>query len=256
MSSGKLPASVQFNIDPNWKVILLCVLTLPLLISLGFWQLDRAEQKRERQLELERAQAQAPAPLSSENIDALSLYRRVLVEGSYLAERNWLVDNKLRNGRVGYEVITAFELSTGGTLLVNRGWVEAGVNRSERPDPAVPRGAVTLFAQLLSPSDHPLLDGTSTDERWPKVILAIDPEPMTEHLGRSLPERYVRLDQGSPGALMTDWPELEVGSATHMGYAFQWFAMSVALVIWFVFANSNLWAWWRGRSTRASADQA
>lgn len=226
----------------------MCLLTLPVLLVLGFWQLDRAEEKRQRQAALEQAQAQAPVALSADNAQDLAVYRRVLVEGRYLSERNWLLDNQQRNGQVGYDVITPFELEDGTTLLVNRGWVAGGDSRAERPDPPAPATNVTLFAQWLSPSEHPLLDGESDDAGWPKVILAIDPKPMAVHLGRPLLNQYARLDEGSPGALLIDWPELEVSAAKHLGYAFQWFAMAFAVVVWFLFANSNLWSWWRSRS--------
>lgn len=247
MSSDPTPTPPQFTIDPNWKVILLCLVTLPILISLGFWQLDRALQKEERQAQLERVQSGSPEPLRPQNAAQLPDYQRVLIRGRYIEERNWLLDNRHRGGHVGYEVVSAFAIKGGGTVLVNRGWVPAGRDRSERPDPEVPPGELTLFAQLMSPSDHPLLDGQSQDAGWPKVILALEPEVMSEQVGRPALARYARLDDGSPGALNTHWPELEVNSTTHRGYAFQWFAMSVALVLWCVFANSNLWAWWHGR---------
>lgn len=250
MSSDQFPTSTQFTIDPNWKVILLCLLTLPVLMSLGFWQLDRAGDKQQQQAELERLQTQAPTELTEARAQELAPFRRVLARGRYLADHNWLLDNQHRSGQVGYEVITPFALEDGGVLLVNRGWVPGGATRSDRPNPEAAEGEVTLFAQWLAPSDHPLLDGESADRGWPKVILAIDPSVMEQHLGRSVLPFYARLDEGSPGALVTDWPELEVSSATHMGYAFQWFAMSVALVLWGLFANTNLWAWLRARRLR------
>jgi len=250
VSSDQFPTSPQFTIDPNWKVILLCLVTLPLLMSLGFWQLDRAEEKRQQQAALEQAQAQPPTELTQTNARDTAAYRRILVRGRYLSDYNWLLDNQHRSGRVGYDVITPFELEEGGVLLVNRGWVAAGTTRRDRPDPRAPEGEVTLFAQWLTPSDHPLLDGESGDLDWPKVVLAIDPTVMEQHLGRELLPRYARLDDGSPGALTTDWPDLEVSSATHMGYAFQWFTMSLALVLWGLFANTNLWVWLRTRRRR------
>lgn len=251
MSSDQFPTKTQFTIDPNWKVILLCVLTLPLLMSLGFWQLDRAGEKQQQQSDLERVQAQPPRELTEANAGALEPFRRILARGRYLTDYNWLLDNQHRSGQVGYDVITPFALDEGGVLLVNRGWVRAGATRRDRPNPEAPEGDVTLFAQWLAPSEHPLLDGESGDPGWPKVVLAIDPDIMEQHLGQDLLNDYVRLDEGSPGALTTDWPELEVSSATHMGYAFQWFTMSLALVLWGLFANTNLWAWLKARRRRS-----
>lgn len=245
MNSHKPPAEAQFNIAFNWKVTLLCLLTLPVLLALGFWQLDRAEQKREQQATLEQTRARAPAPLNEDTAGALRPHRRLILSGHYLENRNWLLDNRHRDGRVGYEVVTPFVLAGGGTVLVNRGWTPAGSTRAELPDPEVPAGEVTLFAEWIEPSEHPLLDGDSADTGWPKVVLTVEPAAMAEQLGQPLMGHYARLEAGSDGALLTDWPQTQVSAAKHTAYAVQWFAMAAALVLWFVLANTNLWARWR-----------
>lgn len=247
MSVHKSPAEAQFTIALNWKVTLLCLLTLPVLLTLGFWQLDRAEQKQQQQARLTETLARSPAQLTQNNASGLREHRRLILSGRYLQERNWLLDNRHRDGQVGYEVVTPFELEDGAVVLVNRGWVPAGARRAERPDPEAPEGAVTLFAEWIEPSDHPLLDGQNTEEGWPKVILAIEPEAMEPQLGQPLMERYARLEAGSRGALATAWPDTEVSAAKHTAYAVQWFAMALALVFWFILANTNLWALWRRR---------
>ena len=77
--------------------------------------------------------------------------------------------------------------------------------------------------------------------------MAIDVEDMNAQLQKDLLPRYVRLDEGSPGAFVTGWQAVNMTPEKHIGYAFQWFAMAFALVIWFVFANSNLVEYWRSR---------
>jgi len=238
---------LQFNITPNWKVSLLCLVTLPILLSLGFWQLDRAEQKRERQQRLERIASAPPVPLTRVRAANLPDGRRLLLRGHYLRSYNWLLDNRQRQGRVGYEVITPFELEDGALVLVNRGWVPADANRDERPDPSAPAGEHTLFGHLLSPSEHPLLEEVEVAKGWPIRRVALAPEPMAGQLGKPLLARYVRLDDTSPGALVTDWPDTESSAAKHLGYAVQWFAMALALVIWCLFANTRFRYWWRQR---------
>ncbi|WP_341936756.1 SURF1 family protein [Marinimicrobium sp. C2-29] len=247
MSVQKSPAEAQFTIALNWKVTLLCLLTLPVLLTLGFWQLDRAEQKQQQQAQLTETLALPPARLTQDNASGLREYRRLILSGRYLRDRNWLLDNRHRDGQVGYEVVTPFELEGGAVVLVNRGWVPAPARRTERPDPEAPEGAVTLFAEWIEPSDHPLLDGRNTEEGWPKVILAIEPEAMETQLGQPVMERYARLEAGSRGALVTDWPDTEVSATKHTAYAVQWFAMALALVLWFILANTNLWVLWRRR---------
>ncbi len=239
-SADNPPARAKFTIAFNWKVTLLCILVWPLLLALGFWQLERAGEKREQQAQLEAQRALPPASLNKLSLSGLKDYRRVIVRGSFDAERSWLLDNKQRNGRVGYEVIAPFYLPQGGIILVNRGWVAAGDSRANRPVSAVVEGELSLFADLVSPSDHPLLDAQSSETGWPKVIMAIEPETMAEQFGAPLADRYLRLDDASPGALVTDWQDASVSVQKHQGYAFQWFAMAFALAVWFVFANSSL----------------
>lgn len=247
VSVHKSPAEAQFTIALNWKVTLLCLLTLPVLLMLGLWQLDRAEQKQRQEAQVTETRARTPAQLTQNKAPDLREHRRLILSGRYLTERNWLLDNRHRDGQVGYEVITPFELEDGSVVLVNRGWVAAGARRTERPDPEAPEGAATLFAEWIEPSDHPLLDGQNTEEGWPKVILAIELAAMAEQLGQPLMERYARLEAGSRGALVTDWPDTDVSATKHTAYAVQWFAMALALVLWFILANTNLWVLWRRR---------
>lgn len=234
------PVRAKFTIAFNWKVTLLCLFVLPLLLVLGFWQLERAAEKRELQAQSEAQRALPPVSINQLPISGLQNFRRVIARGEFDTQRSWLLDNRQRNGKVGYEVIAPFHLQQGGTVLVNRGWVVGGATRATRPQPAVPKGEVSLFAELISPSDHPLLDAQSSESGWPKVIMEIEPATMAEQSGESLADRYLRLDEASPGALVTDWPENSVSVQKHQGYAFQWFVMAFALAVWFVFANSNL----------------
>jgi surfeit locus 1 family protein len=113
------------------------------------------------------------------------------------------------------------------------------IERIEKP--------VTLFADLASVTEHPLLDAKNTQQGWPKIIMAIELEAMAQHLGESLLPRYLRLDESSPGAFVTEWQPINTSPEKHQGYAVQWFAMALALMIWFVFANSNLLSYWRQR---------
>ena len=125
MNSQPTSAASQCSTAFHWKVTLLCLLTFPVLMALGFWQLDRAEQKRAREAALDAVRTQPPATLPGTDLAAIEEQRRLLLQGHYLTGRNWLLDNRQRDGQVGYEVITPFELSDGRILLVNRGWVAA-----------------------------------------------------------------------------------------------------------------------------------
>jgi len=242
------PLRVQLNIP----IAVLTLVILPLLVGLGFWQLDRAAQKRSLEERLAHQQAEPPMALTPANMTTLPVYRRVIAEGHFDNEHTWLLDNKQRQGRVGYEVVTPFKFSQGGAVLINRGWVAGTGDRRQLPPIPTVEGEQTLFAQLVAVSEHPLLNAHSTAVDWPRVVMAIEPVIMAEQWGQSLlADRYLQLDASSAGALETTWPLMNMSAQKHTGYAVQWFAMAFALVIWFVVANTNVLVWWRARKERA-----
>jgi len=55
----------RLEFDFEWRITLFTLLLLPLLISLGFWQLQREDEKRALAAAFERQQALPPAPLAS-----------------------------------------------------------------------------------------------------------------------------------------------------------------------------------------------
>lgn len=227
------------------KLTLFTLLALPIFVGLGFWQLQRAAEKHQQETAYIEQQAQPPSQLNAQNLLRLADYQRVLAQGQFDGDHTWLLDNKQRNGRVGYEVVTPFRLADGGVILVNRGWL-AGTGLREQL-PAVPKvsGEQTLFGELVSVSKHPLLDGTADASEWPRVVMALDPVAMSQQLGHPLAERYLRLDDASPGALITQWRVANISAAKHQGYAFQWFGMALALIIWFVVVNTKVLQTWR-----------
>lgn len=109
---------------PGLLPTLLVLAMLPVLVWLGFWQLERGEHKREL---LERQQArQQAAPLAPHEIEQLNdpAFARVFLQGRFDAEHSFLLDSRTRDGQVGVELLQPFhdELS-GRWVMVNRGWI-------------------------------------------------------------------------------------------------------------------------------------
>ncbi|WP_157960412.1 SURF1 family protein [Marinimicrobium alkaliphilum] len=238
---------VRLRLAISWKITLLTLLALPLLLSLGFWQLDRAAEKRALEAAFDAQRQAPPVELTRAEAADLARYQRVIVRGEFDNEHTWLLDNKQRSGRVGYEVVTPLVLEDGARILVNRGWIPSTGNRQQLPEVPAVAGERTLFAQVAEVSDHPMLDAHSDSRGWPKVILQIEPVTMGRQLGQRLAPFYLLIDDNSAGAFETRWQAVNMSTETHIGYAVQWFAMALALSIWFVFANSNVLAWWRSR---------
>ena len=91
----------------NFFLTLLALAVLALLLSLGFWQLDRAKQKQQLlDLQADRLLLD-PVDLSSIDINEMNLrYLPVKTIGTLDAEHQILIDNQVRKGQVGYSVLT------------------------------------------------------------------------------------------------------------------------------------------------------
>lgn len=228
----------------NGPLLAFCLIALPLTLAAGCWQLRRAEEKRELLAAFDARAQQAPVALAEVDPAADHRYLRVSVAGRPDQRRQFLLDNRMRDGRAGYEVLTPVQFAERRWVLVNRGWLPRGVDRTRLPD--IPRLAdrVALVGQL-----HPLASGAlvlgpeDPAAGWPQVIQQSDPQLLEQRLGVSLFPYQVRLED-SPG-FVTGWVTTSLSPAQHRGYAVQWFALAVALVVLGLFANSNLPEWLR-----------
>ena len=241
-----------FAFDFEWRITLFTLLLLPLLISLGFWQLQRAEEKAAIAVAFEAKRHSPPALLTE--IEARSptalAYLPVRLRGSYRQGQDFLLDNRMQGGKYGNEVLTVFELDSGELAMVNRGWVAADPGRMALPDiPPVPETRELTGQVYVSPGEPYLLAEQQLGGEWPRQIQAFDVGKMAESMGISADGVFpypVRIDAGQPGALSVDWLVLNSSPEKHRGYAVQWFSMAAALALIYLLRSTNLWQVIRG----------
>jgi len=233
----------------NWKLTALTLLLIPVLLRLGFWQLERAEQKRALKADyIERATI---SPLSTDELSSFEQFstdkikqlsfRKVRLEGRYVNAFTALLDNQITHSRPGYHVLTLFESRAGIFFWVNRGWVAAS------PDRALPNiqealGSVVIEASIYLPQGKPvILAQDNWSESWPVLIQSVDILKLNQRYTGSgdarLFSQQLRLDPGFHGAFSINWPVVNTQPQKHTGYAVQWFAMSIALVACWIYAS-------------------
>jgi cytochrome oxidase assembly protein ShyY1 len=245
---GTLSNRVKFQWQWDFKFLLLVCAVLPLTISAIFWQLDRAAQKREILRQLDEGLASPPVLLETlPDSDRVQNYTQVIVEGHW-TEQVFLLDNRTRYGRVGYEVVGVLERETGAPVLVNRGWVAAGNDRSVLPEIDIPPGSHRVEGYLYRSAQTPIVFAEQqwTGE-WPERIQVIDFDLLTDRLEREPYPFVVRISAESPLAYQADWVIEREGPGMHIGYAMQWMLISLTIVIMCLFVNSNLKDWLKYR---------
>lgn len=209
-------------------------LLLPLLLGLGVWQLERADFKQQQQAQWQQGTSSLAWPqLAKQSLDA---GRPVQLSGLY-GDTTWLLDNRTRDGRAGYEVLTVFHPVEGPPLLINRGWTVAPRTRQQLPDTAVTQKLVQISGRLAPFPEPPVLATVDAGVGWPRRVQSL-PHEMAQDVVPQLPELLLRLDdEHQPGALRADWAPDRMAAATHYGYATQWFALALLLTILTVVAS-------------------
>lgn len=214
---------------PGIVPTLVVALLLPLLVSLGFWQLNRGAEKST--LLQNYAERRAAEPMASTELQHTTdpAFRRVRLHGQFDAEHSLLLDNSQRNGRVGVELLQPFhDQATGLWLLVNRGWLPWPERRTP-PQFNTPAEAVSLDAWVyVSPGATFQLHADPTTLTWPKLITAVEPTKLWTALNREGFAYELRAETG-PATYQADWPVVVMGPEKHIAYAVQWFAMAIAL---------------------------
>ena len=233
---------ISFQWQWNWKILLFVVFFLPVLIYLAFWQVSRSEEKQQLLETYNQRGADEPLALTGLSKSTDQLYVKVKVTGEYDNRSPLLLDNRVRHGRPGYEVISPFQTIEGQWLLVNRGWVEASLDRRVLPEITAVTEQVVLTGYLYQSPGKQIMLGEDNWVAGPgsKVIQNAAPDKVSEKLGNIFYNYHLRLEADSPGTYETGWIIVNVQPGKHIGYAVQWGALALALIILSIFANSNL----------------
>ncbi|GGC11355.1 SURF1-like protein [Marinobacterium zhoushanense] len=207
----------------------LWLLMLTLLCALGVWQLERAEQKRQWLTEQQGAALNNPTQAELEYALAGRQWVPVRLTGEWIPEEPLFLDNRTHEGRVGYEVLLPARLITGQALLVNLGWIEAPERRELKPGVARP-----TIAQLEGVIGRPVATYTLSERQlsadW--RLQRLDTQQAGEQWQLQLEPWVLWLKRPAQRDMVPRLP----GSATmaperHLGYAVQWFALALTLVL-------------------------
>lgn len=230
-------------------IVVLCV-----FIALGRWQWGRGEAKDVLAAEFARGGGTV-VTLTSQGTRGLPRYAQVRLRGEWEPDRQFLLDNRTRDGRAGYEVLTPLRLEDGRRVLVNRGWVPFSGRRDRLPEvvSGLPRGVLTTVqgrldelpsAGLASGRAAPALSGA-----WPRVTSFPSPTELGAALADSgagaavdavrLEPRVLLMDAAEPAGYRRDWRPFARGPEQNYSYALQWWSFGVLLLVLYGVLNTK-----------------
>ena len=236
-----MPITIGSRIfTPRLFTTLLALALIAMLVSLGQWQLRRADDKRVL-YDAFAAGTDATRKINR-STPRVPRYQHVEASGHYDESRQILIDNMVDAERVGYFVITPFALTDGGWLLVNRGWVPLGASRADRPAIRVAGEARRVRGRADNLPSPGIQMGTKAPLTPPFPVVASFPrhdEIATLLNGGSFTPaaELVLLDPDEPDGFVRHWSAPGFPPMRHVAYAVQWFALAAALAVIYVVTN-------------------
>ncbi|EPA8591576.1 SURF1 family protein [Vibrio parahaemolyticus] len=226
--SHKLWLSKRFGI-----VVCLTVVVFSLLVKLGFWQLERGQEKQALEQAI-LARADAPYQSLTSVLDNNDWREESVIGVKVQMEAKpeplpvVLLDNQTFQGKVGY---LAYQVVSVGqdpiTLaLLELGFVEGLRTRDSLPTVTTLKSPTNVTGRLYRKSMNPL-----SSELMPEMgegirVQNLNVSELNELLNVELMPAVLQPDNLENWAYPFPWNPLPLTSVKHFGYAVQWFVMA------------------------------
>ena len=201
-----------------------------LLISLGFWQLDRADEKRAIEDQIFRANSGDVELIDSAEFLKDKEYYHVRLQGSYIGDRQFIYDNQIVDQISGYYVLTPFILKGDSkSVLINRGFIPWNGRRDKLADIDIREKLTEVKVQISKPVKRIELKVSELTGDFPVLIQALDLDEMSTIAALDFVSVVGLLSPESENGFVRQWEPYAGSIERHIGYAIQWFLMALVL---------------------------
>ncbi len=208
----------------------LIVATLALLISLGFWQLDRANEKRAIEDQIANANSFDIELVTSVEFLKDREYYHVRLQGSYVGDKQFVYDNQIVDQVSGYYVLTPLVLKGDSkAVLINRGFIPWNGRRDKLADIDISEKLTEVKVQISKPVKRMELEASEIAGEFPVLIQALDLDDMSTIAALDFINVVGLLSPESENGFVRQWEPYTGSIERHIGYAIQWFLMALVL---------------------------
>jgi cytochrome oxidase assembly protein ShyY1 len=226
-----------------------------IMMTLGFWQLDRHAQKSDinekisgRQTEKSLGEIELQK-LLTENLATVGEayeYRRVTLSGTYQQDDSILVRNRTFNGIPGFWLLTPMKLDNGLFVVINRGWLPISAEGYVDSEIAI----FNITGVLRETETAKGLQKADTGQGPLESLGRVDLDRYSVQLGYEIFPFYIQLFDQSPiqkdgFPQVIDRPQFSEGQ--HLNYAVQWFIFATIATVGYPLV---LWRYSKGRNTK------
>jgi cytochrome oxidase assembly protein ShyY1 len=221
---------------PAWWAVIVVALLSALMIALGVWQLQRGFAKRALLDRYQQASARTPVSLDDRRAARANEIERAVARGRFDGAHQLLLDNQSHAGVPGYDVWTPLQQDDGSTVIVDRGWIPH--DTAQVPGAlAVPATAVEVRGFWRTPPVPGMRLKTDNCAAlpWPRTVQFPTLPDLRCLYGVRIAPGVLLMDPAEPDGFVRDWQTApELNPAKHYGYAGQWFAFTLTLLVIFI----------------------
>ena len=217
------------------KILISAIIFVPITISLGIWQIERANEKKLIIANYDKLLVSAPIALQKNQM--LNNWQPIETTGTY-EDTIVYEDNAINNGKAGFKVYHLFRNDDGTFIFIHRGFIERNLIKNNLPEVEIPTEKKSIYGTTLFKQNNTFVK--NIEESDSRIIqefnasLLIDKYPMLKD--KYLHPFLFNLDIRDVNKYQPIEKPVNMTASKHIGYAIQWFGLCAALIILTIYA--------------------
>ena len=217
------------------KILIFAIIFVPITISLGLWQIERANEKKVIISNYDKLLVSTPIALKKEQ--PLENWQPIETVGAY-QDLVIYEDNAINSGKAGFKVYHLFQNGDGTFIFVHRGFIERNLIKNNLPRIDTPVGKKNIKCTTLFKQNNTFVK--NIEESDIRIIQEFNTSVLIERFP-ILKDRYLHpflfnLDVRDADKFQPIEKPVNMTATKHIGYAIQWFGLCAALIILTIYA--------------------
>ena len=204
-----------------------------IFVFLGFWQINRGNEKAEIIEAFEIQQTMQAVEFSANS----KKWERVYIDGELDAEKLIYIDNIIYKGILGFKVIAPVSIEDNKIMLVDFGWIKQPQSRDEVSFLSISKNKnISVTGVLEAPEMGLILSDDIFTNTWPKISQSKSISALESLFKEEIIQFILLSDYRNEADFVYLKPVVaNMPPVKHYGYAGQWFAMFIALSIMYLY---------------------
>ena len=223
--------------SPGLASTCIFLILFPMMTGLGYWQYQRSVEKQQMLSDIDALANLAPIFVQKRTqLENAKLYQSVYLEAKLLVDKLIYVENRPQNGQGAADVYLPAVFDDQVIILINLGWVFLP-DRNKLPEIKIPQDIRLDVILDDFPQAGWKLGELVIPDKWPALLARVEQDKLKQWFGMRVFGKIGRLKIPIDKKLHTDWNPSVMPPSKHQGYAFQWFAMAIALMVLYFTIN-------------------